>query len=77
MSKTRVLKARSGVAHEAKKAKRGPQTTPPQALIDARRELAAAKLEAYIARVVASAPPLTEEQQRQLSTLLRSNKVDR
>ncbi len=74
MSMSRVLQARSDLAHEAKRAKRAPQATPPQALLDARRELAAAKLEAYIRAVVASAPPLTEEQKHQLSTLLRNEK---
>lgn len=41
-------------------------------LLDARRELAAANLEQYIARVVATAPPLTSEQQERLAGLLRS-----
>lgn len=40
-------------------------------LESARRDLAAAKLEQYIARVVDAAPPLTKEQQDRISALLR------
>ncbi len=35
------------------------------------RDLAAARLEDYIARTVAAAPPLTPEQRDRLATLLR------
>lgn len=41
------------------------------AVIDAGRDLAAANLATYIARVVASAPPLTPEQRDRLARLLR------
>lgn len=41
-------------------------------LVNARRNLAAARLEEHIARVVAEAPPLTEEQRDRLAGLLRS-----
>lgn len=71
MSNSRVLKARSYVAHEAKKAKQTPQPTPPLALIDARRELAAAKLEAHIRTVLAGAVPLTPAMRDALAALLR------
>lgn len=37
----------------------------------ARRDLAAAKIEQYITEVVASAPPLTQEQRDRLAALLR------
>lgn len=37
----------------------------------ATRDHAAAKIAAYIERVVASAPPLTDDQRLQLATLLR------
>lgn len=37
----------------------------------ARRNLAAAKLEDYVARVVAEAPPLTEDQRTRIAALLR------
>lgn len=37
----------------------------------ARRDLAAAKLEDYIERTVASAPPLTDEQLERIAPLLR------
>lgn len=38
---------------------------------DARRDLRAARLEDYIARTVAAAPPLTTEQRDRLAALLR------
>ncbi len=40
-------------------------------LVEARRELRAAKLAAHIERVVAEAPPLTAEQRDRLAGLLR------
>ncbi len=40
-------------------------------LIEARRNLKAAKLEEYVARVVATAPPLSEEQATRIASLLR------
>jgi hypothetical protein len=40
-------------------------------LINARQELAAAKLTAYIEKVVAEAPPLTDEQRDRIAVLLR------
>ena len=42
-----------------------------QAIEDARRDLAAAKLADYIKRTVDAAPPLTEEQKDRLTALLR------
>jgi hypothetical protein len=42
-------------------------------LTEARRELSAARLEDYIARVVAEAPPLTNAQQERLALLLRGS----
>lgn len=39
-------------------------------LIEARRDLAMSKIEAYAAKVVASAPPLTDEQRERLAGLL-------
>lgn len=42
-----------------------------EAVAAERREYAAARLEDYISRVVASAPPLTEEQIGRLAPLLR------
>ena len=38
---------------------------------DAKRNLAAANLEAHIQRIVAQAPPLTEDQRSRLALLLR------
>lgn len=40
-------------------------------LIDARRNLLAARLENYIKKVVDDAPPLTDEQREQIARLLR------
>lgn len=58
-----VLKARSalGVA-----SRRGA----PDDIRTARRALAAAKLEAYVSRIVAEAPPLTEDQKHRIVSLL-------
>ena len=42
-----------------------------QAAEQARKDLAAAKLERYVAEAVASAPPLTPEQLSRISGLLR------
>lgn len=59
VAKARSLKA---VAH-----RRGDQA----AILEAGRELAAAKLEVYIQRTIESAPPLTPEQRDRLAGLLR------
>ena len=40
-------------------------------LVSARRDLAAANLAAYIARVVDAAPPLSPEQRDRIASLLR------
>ena len=40
-------------------------------LIEARQNLKAAKLEEYVARVVATAPPLTDEQASRIASMLR------
>ena len=40
-------------------------------LLAARRDLKAAKLEEYVAKVVATAPPLTDEQANKIASLLR------
>ncbi len=69
MSGTR---ARSRVALEAKAAKNNPEPSSHARLSDARRDLAEAKLAAYIQRVVDRAPPLSPEQRDRLAVLLRS-----
>lgn len=43
----------------------------PVAILEARREHAAAKLEDYIRRTVDAAPPLSPEQRERLAALLR------
>lgn len=45
------------------------------ALVDARRELRAARLEEHIRRVVAEAPPFTPEQRARLAILLRPSPI--
>ena len=40
-------------------------------LVDARRDLRAAKLEAHVQKVLADAPPLTPEQRDRIATLLQ------
>lgn len=64
MSSNPVFAARSrlGVAARRKH---------PQQLQTARQELAAAKLEAHIAKILAEAPPLTPEQLDRIAVLLR------
>lgn len=44
-------------------------------LVAARRNLKAIRLEEYVARVVAEAPPLTDEQRDRIATLLRPSKI--
>ncbi len=60
-----VTHARARVAHAARfHGPDAPETA------TARRDLAAANIEAYINRVVAEAPPLTDEQRDHLRALL-------
>ncbi|WP_219930992.1 hypothetical protein [Gordonia paraffinivorans] len=42
-------------------------------LVDARRDLAATRLEEHVAKVLATAPPLTQEQRGRIASLLRVN----
>ena len=65
-----VSRARSRVANEIKKAKKAGGDAATQAVQDARRLLAEENLKAYIARVVASAPPLTPDQRDRIAQLL-------
>lgn len=44
------------------------------AITDARRDLAAAKIAAYIEKVVAEAPPLSDEQRDRLSAIIGSGR---
>lgn len=55
---------------------RSRQPDDPQ-LLDARRDLAAARLEEYIERTVAAAPPLTPAQRDRLSALLSGREEPR
>ena len=68
-----VLVARSRVAVESKKIKRGSGSDPK--LAEAKRDLAEAKIAAYIERVVAEAPPLSGEQRDRLVSLLRAGRT--
>lgn len=47
------------------------RTGDPLKIRNARRDLAAAKLEIYVAKVVAQAPPLTDDQANKIASLLR------
>lgn len=47
------------------------------AIVDAGRDLAAANLAGYISRIVAAAPPLSDEQRDRLALLLRDSSPDR
>ena len=69
-SKTK-RKAQSDLANAVKKARR--DAADPQAaneVVEARRGFAAAKLEAYIAEVMAQAPELTQAQKAKLAVML-------
>ena len=50
------------------------RTRDPEKITRARRDLAAANIESYISRVVAEAPPLTEDQRHRLAALLSPSK---
>lgn len=62
---SKVLSARSRVGLAARR-------RDPVAETAARQDLAAAKLEAYIAKIVAEAPPLSPEQRDRLAMLFRT-----
>ena len=64
-----VLSARSRLANASH---RGGD---PAAVIEARRDLTAAKLERHVREVVATAPPLTDEQRNRLAALLTGGDV--
>jgi hypothetical protein len=70
MSVPSVPRARSRLAVEAKAAKRKSDPSSKARVAAARRDLAAANLEAYISRVVSAAPPLTDDQRSRLALLL-------
>lgn len=61
VSKPQHLRGRLANAH-----RRGDEAV----ILEVRRDLAAAKLEQYIERVVSEAPPLTDEQRERLAGLL-------
>lgn len=63
-----VLKARAILATKS----RPNVHASPADLDDARRELAVAKLAAYVQKVVEQAPPLTPDQRARISALLRT-----
>lgn len=58
-----VLKARGRLGVAARE-------RDPDRITEARRDLAAAKLAAYVQKVVSEAPPLTMEQRHRISQLL-------
>ncbi len=66
-----VLRARSRLGNAQKQQKHDPSPEGAQRVDQARRDLAAAKLEAYIRAVVAAAEPLNDDQVSRLRLLLR------
>jgi len=70
-----VSKARSRVANEVKKCKASGSDPQSPRVQDARRDLAEAKLQAYIERTVASGPPLSPEQRDRLAVLPQSPRM--
>jgi len=58
---------RAEIARAERRAKRDGDRS---AVVDARREYAAAKIEDYITRVLSEAPPLDDDQRAHLATLL-------
>lgn len=64
MAPSKVLKARSNVGNATR-------AGDPIAVAEARRDLAAAKIEQYIARTIADAPALSPDQKAHLAALLR------
>ena len=69
-----VVSSRSILGNAVKAAKgRGQEPESDSAVLDARRSLAEAKISAYVAQVVADAPPLTPEQQARLRSLFTAS----
>ena len=66
-----VGRAKSRVALAEKKSKRAPGVASAAAVQEARRDLAAAKLEKFIAEVLATAPELSESQKEALSAIFQ------
>lgn len=63
---SRALAARNRLAITARH-----HSDNPDRITEARRELAAAKIHDYVEKVLAQAPPLTDEQRTRLADLLR------
>jgi hypothetical protein len=61
---------RAEVARRAKVAKHDPTPENLSALVDARRDYAAAKIEHSVRRIVGAAPPLTEAQRTRLAAIV-------
>jgi hypothetical protein len=70
MPKNAVAHHKSRVAALTRAVRNGERPADDQDLIDSRRELATANIEAYIAKTLAKAPPLTESQKNALAELL-------
>jgi hypothetical protein len=67
-----VLHYRGRVAALERCVKTGERPPNDPELIEARRNLAAVNLEERIARAIAAAPPLTDDQRNRISALLRT-----
>lgn len=66
-----VSKARASVAALSRCVRNGERPADDPDLVTARRDLNAARLESYIEKVLAQAPPLSDEQRNRLAELLR------
>ncbi len=66
-----LSKQRSQVGNAGKQHKRAPSPETRAALDEARRDLAAAKLESYVAEVLATAPELSASQKAAIGALLQ------
>ncbi|MGV0718536.1 hypothetical protein ABQE93_24330 [Mycolicibacterium sp. XJ662] len=64
-----VARHRAAVAGRTRAVRNG--ECPPQTLADAKRDLAEAKIAAYIEKALVAAPPLSDEQLSRLAELLK------
>ena len=72
-----VSRARSRLAVQAEAAKYHPSAESAERVLDSDRAFAAANLQAYIGRIVESAPVLTRDQLQRLSMLLHGSQASR
>jgi hypothetical protein len=66
-----VSKARARVAALSRCVNTGERSADDPVITSAKAELAAANLQSYVERVLATAPPLTDEQRDRIAAILR------